>query len=92
MTTSTKKTSSTKKGRPVGAKTQDRPPQDKAIQRDPCPHCGSTQEPVKKRLIREGDASGTHRGRAYGSYRMHNANCPACKKAVILREYDYLPE
>ena len=84
----TKKTKSA--GRPPGAKTQDRPVVAKAIARDGCPSCGSTDEPTNKRLVRSGQASGEFRGQPYGAYRHYTANCAACKRAVRLTEYDLL--
>lgn len=82
----------TKPGRPAGAKTQDRPVVAKAIARDGCPECGSSDEPKNKRLIRSGQASGEFRGQAYGAYRHYTANCAQCNRALRLTEYDLIPD
>lgn len=87
---STKSSDDKKKrsGRPQGAATTERPVIEKSL--TPCPTCGCTREPVKKRLAREGIASGEHNGRPYGGYRHWLAHCAECNRAVRLTEYDYL--
>jgi len=77
-------------GRPADSATIQREPVVKHV--DPCPNCGCTLEPSNKRLVREGEASGQHQGRPYGYYRMSRANCQKCNRALMLWEYDYLPE
>lgn len=76
--------------RPKGSKTAERATVVKQV--SPCPNCGCTLEPSNKRLVREGEASGEHQGRPYGYYRMSRANCQKCNRALMLWEYDYLPE
>lgn len=60
----------------------------------PCPTCGCSLEPINKRLVREGAASGERDGRQYHYYRMSKANCrnPACNRLLMLWEYDFLPD
>lgn len=81
-----------RKGRPAGSKTAEREVVTKTVTVPACPACGSTKEPVNKRLRTEGQASGRIEGKAYGAYKHYTCNCAECGKAFLLREYTLVGE
>jgi hypothetical protein len=79
-------------GRPEGSKNIDRA--EVAVSRvaEPCPQCGEPVVLNNRRKIREGDASGTHKGIPYGYYRLYIGNCNCCSRAIKQFEYDYITD
>ena len=80
----------TKRGRPEGAKTADRPVID--ITPTPCRHCQAITQPTNLNNKHRIEGSGrTADGRQYGAVILRSGNCGACGLPVTAREYEFLP-